>query len=283
MTIEDIKQYLINAPNNYTKRDSKSALEFLSATKKEAVRNCDQARAKESWCYEQLLDIQDKYIDAFMLIKNGLYYDAWCLLERIEIKINALERHPTNMETEFHIGFIKKHTLQYQKLYPYKIFGSPEILEIKKVCNICNKPISIRNNCGHRVGEIYDGIECFRIVTESELLAFAFVENPVQKYSVPFSVDPQTKKSIDQYDYRVLKYLAQRLSSPFHGWDMINKQRLQPHSKYSDIGRNAPCPCGSGNKYKKCCLDKEGVYRPHIDFTLQVVPDKALLTEEYLD
>ena len=22
------------------------------------------------------------------------------------------------------------------------------------------------------------------------------------------------------------------------------------------IGRNAPCPCGSGKKYKKCCLNK---------------------------
>ena len=22
-------------------------------------------------------------------------------------------------------------------------------------------------------------------------------------------------------------------------------------------GRNDPCPCGSGNKYKKCCLPKE--------------------------
>ncbi|MGN6136860.1 MAG: SEC-C metal-binding domain-containing protein [Aureliella sp.] len=20
------------------------------------------------------------------------------------------------------------------------------------------------------------------------------------------------------------------------------------------VGRNAPCPCGSGKKYKKCCL-----------------------------
>jgi len=25
------------------------------------------------------------------------------------------------------------------------------------------------------------------------------------------------------------------------------------------IGRNAPCPCGSGKKYKKCCLGKENV------------------------
>jgi uncharacterized protein YecA (UPF0149 family) len=24
-----------------------------------------------------------------------------------------------------------------------------------------------------------------------------------------------------------------------------------------DIGRNDPCPCGSGRKYKHCCLDKD--------------------------
>lgn len=23
-----------------------------------------------------------------------------------------------------------------------------------------------------------------------------------------------------------------------------------------EVGRNAPCPCGSGKKYKKCCLKK---------------------------
>jgi hypothetical protein len=26
----------------------------------------------------------------------------------------------------------------------------------------------------------------------------------------------------------------------------------------SKINRNAPCPCGSGLKFKKCCLDKKG-------------------------
>lgn len=28
-------------------------------------------------------------------------------------------------------------------------------------------------------------------------------------------------------------------------------------AKKEKIGRNAPCPCGSGKKYKKCCLRKE--------------------------
>lgn len=28
--------------------------------------------------------------------------------------------------------------------------------------------------------------------------------------------------------------------------------------RYTKIGRNDPCPCGSGKKYKKCCLGKKG-------------------------
>ncbi len=28
-----------------------------------------------------------------------------------------------------------------------------------------------------------------------------------------------------------------------------------PH-RVVKIGRNDPCPCGSGKKYKKCCIDK---------------------------
>jgi hypothetical protein len=31
--------------------------------------------------------------------------------------------------------------------------------------------------------------------------------------------------------------------------------QFRPHvNPFRDIGRNDPCPCGSGKKYKKCCL-----------------------------
>lgn len=42
--------------------------------------------------------------------------------------------------------------------------------------------------------------------------------------------------------------------------DSIFIERLKRHyelfksSKKNKIGRNEPCPCGSGKKYKKCCL-----------------------------
>ena len=30
----------------------------------------------------------------------------------------------------------------------------------------------------------------------------------------------------------------------------------------NELGRNDPCPCGSGKKFKKCCLAKNEAARP---------------------
>jgi hypothetical protein len=37
--------------------------------------------------------------------------------------------------------------------------------------------------------------------------------------------------------------------------DSENKKDDKPH--HADIGRNDPCHCGSGKKYKKCCMEKD--------------------------
>lgn len=37
---------------------------------------------------------------------------------------------------------------------------------------------------------------------------------------------------------------------------LIDYQNRKPSVReYKKIGRNDPCPCGSGKKYKKCCLN----------------------------
>jgi hypothetical protein len=44
-------------------------------------------------------------------------------------------------------------------------------------------------------------------------------------------------------------------------WDRRNvRQRAGRPSEKSHTGRNDPCPCGSGRKYKKCCLDKNRTF-----------------------
>ncbi|HIT54889.1 TPA: SEC-C domain-containing protein, partial [Candidatus Galligastranaerophilus intestinigallinarum] len=39
---------------------------------------------------------------------------------------------------------------------------------------------------------------------------------------------------------------------------VLNKKE-ENENKFKNIGRNDPCPCGSGKKFKKCCMLKEGI------------------------
>lgn len=36
--------------------------------------------------------------------------------------------------------------------------------------------------------------------------------------------------------------------------DMRSKLGVRRQAEIRKVGRNNPCPCGSGKKYKKCCL-----------------------------
>jgi len=40
----------------------------------------------------------------------------------------------------------------------------------------------------------------------------------------------------------------------------IRKSMQSLHDSIWDVGRNDPCPCGSGRKYKKCCLPRKAGY-----------------------
>ena len=55
----------------------------------------------------------------------------------------------------------------------------------------------------------------------------------------------KNEESVGDYDKRVLRKAGNKLKDP----------NLKKFS-YIKIGRNAKCPCGSGKKFKKCCLDK---------------------------
>jgi uncharacterized protein len=39
-------------------------------------------------------------------------------------------------------------------------------------------------------------------------------------------------------------------------WPSWPELGMPTHNPYRDVGRNDPCPCGSGKKFKKCCLQQ---------------------------
>jgi len=165
---------------------------------------------------------------------------------------------------------------RYQKLFPYSWFFSPEIIELAKECTICGKVVRIRHPCGHRVGEIYDGVMCARRVTDFKFMGGAVVQSPVQKYSVLFLNDPETKETKDHYDYSRVAYIVGLVESALELWDVTISQVRKPLSDFGKIGRNAPCPCRSKKKFKACCLPEGGILSNHYQFSIHRGPGLVL-------
>jgi len=198
---------------NYKKRHEISELwltDELKNIKDKAVKLDKQDDAKKAWCYKTIHKIQQIYLKAFFAMKEERFYDGWCLLEQVEISIHSLEKHfPFSSDDDYKIHFIDKQVTQFQTLYPYTLFISPAFLHLDKECSICGAKISIRNFCGHKKGEIYNGEMCVHKINNIEPLEVSIVSNPVQKYSVLFLSDSETGEQIDQYDYELLTHVTQ--------------------------------------------------------------------------
>jgi hypothetical protein len=272
MTVEEVAQYLGSVAGRPAAPRPEAVADVLAGLKRQALARDDQTEAKRLWCLEQVLQTQNLYLAAFSRLKDREFYLAWCDFERVEITLASLERHDTGFWREFRLDFIGTQTAKWQSLYPYKVFTSPEMIE-RAECSICGRPTMPRKPCGHILGEIYDGELCCRVVTEIEaVLGIAFVSKPVQKYSVPFKIDPDTGKSYDHYNYGVPEFAASALRVPFDDWNLERTTRRQPHSRFAEVRKDDPCPCESGKNYEDCCLPEEGVLRPHLEFSFAVPP-----------
>jgi hypothetical protein len=235
----------------------------------------DEARAKYAWILAKTLSTQQQYQAAFTHMQEGRFYEAWRLLERVEIALIWLQRHIT-FTPEFGLDVIDEQTPRFQKLYPYGIFTSPAYIEKERRCSICDALITIRSRCGHQIGEIYGGEMCTNVISMAELLEISLVTNPVHKANVVFLRDPKTGERVDQFDYSILSYVIAGLCNPYDAWIPIRTMRRHPHARYKHVGRNGMCPCESGRKYKACCLGEDGVLRPHIDIDFAIPPPKTL-------
>ncbi len=189
-------------------------------------------------------------------------------------------RHFRGSADHYQLNFIYAHTERFQSIFPYRIFASPEYLKTEVRCGICDAIITPRNSCDHRKGEIYDGEICVHHVTQAQLLNIAMVTSPSQRYSVVFATDNQGNRT--DFDYSVLDYVLRGLNSPFHGWRCTRTVTDVPHELYRGVGRNQDCPCGSGRKYKHCCLMKAGVTRPHIEIQYDIPPDTDMPEQMFI-
>lgn len=190
--------------------------------------------------------------------RNKIYAhnDRKTKFDTIDMEIGFLEENfAIDYDNDkFHLGFIGRIIKEYQKLFPYLHFLSRENIIKSEECSICGAPISLRNRCGHKPGKLYMGELCLRKVTNMEFKAMAIVTDPFDKYAYITIPDKE-------YDYGMLDWLMTYVKSPYDSFSIETKKEKKP--EYIKVGRNDPCPCGSGKKYKKCHLGTDSELMDH--------------------
>lgn len=66
--------------------------------------------------------------------------------------------------------------------------------------------------------------------------------------------DYQARHPISERARKEIETIEEKQKSPLDLWGEDSSPYVREEPK---IGRNDPCPCGSGKKYKKCCMRKD--------------------------
>lgn len=250
--------------------------EQILALKASAVAREEEQEANRLWCAQTIVEIQRRFTNAFTKLKSGAFYDAWCEFERCEISLTNLSAHFNIDESDSHrIQYIRRMVERWQSLYPYKLFASPEFLKKRIECSVCRRRVTPRSSCGHKKGRLYNGEMCHHIVEEVEIISISLVEQPVQRYSVLF-LGNEDGTQRDHYDYGNVKFIADRVASPFHGWAFERTTRLVTASEVMHLLADHPCPCLSGKCFGVCCIEKQEFEVPHLQFNFSVSPPQEL-------
>lgn len=275
--LDELVALLAALPANFQTFDFDGVKARVLAARAAAVAAGDEPAATTTWTLLRTLKAHRGYVNAFTRLRGGDFFGAWCALDDCEGHLSALSGRLTEPSLIDDLSMVAEHVTRWQSLYPYTHFSSPELVVEGLACNICGATVTPRTDCGHRVGEIYGGRIAGRKATGvGRIAAVAIVTAPMHRYAVLFPIDPKTGKKVDPYDYSTLRWIAERLASPYHRWTCKVETRSYRSDELQSVGRNDPCPCRSGRKYKRCCLGKaEGVLGQHTAVAFEHPPADA--------
>lgn len=181
------------------------------------------------------------------------------------------------------VDFFEGQLIELEKLYPYKMFASVGMLVDSFECSICGHDIDSLE-CDHVRGELYRG-----------KMAVAVAKGIKQLNHVALVSNPADKRCVIDYDedsnaFKAVKYLnslttdMKLLPADFDRVEIV--PRLFPNEPYVKLSRNEICFCGSGKKFKKCCIDNKYHEGEHFEIiakkTIHCLPPTETSTQSVL-
>ena len=223
--------------------------ELFTRVKQKAISNHDEKLANAQYVFMEYFRLFCLIGDFFNKLTQHCFRDSWNRLQDCFDTIKFVRRFipiPNRLELDQLYQLLS----HYENLYPRYIFASSEYVISKSHCSICGQSMQSLD-CPHIKGELYWGEPAIEIITEiKEFQAVCLVSNPEDKRCI---LDLQDDNRTDNEKYfKLIQYL--NLNQPFlQDFFITEKQEYRERNDIIKVGRNNPCPCGSGKKFKKCC------------------------------
>lgn len=268
---EQIDQSIRDWKNSNT--DWQQLINLSKTIKDKAQADKDEENANLAWFYEATATVHSLYLEAFAELKNRKYYQAWVLLEQIEIELIFINKNYYQETNDYGLLFLKNIVDNYQAIYPYKIFFSGRYEWGSLICSICNEKVTFAGNCRHREGKLYNGELCIYNKQPKQIITFDIVRHPVNKFAVAFTENEFIKGLQDQYYYTMLVFALASLQEPYEEWCVNTEINYRPHNPA--FSPNDPCPCDESFKYyKDCCMNKPGIEYKHKYIDVLISPEE---------
>lgn len=269
IAINSIKKRLQNGDFNNPMQEFDESKLLFQEIKEIAVENNDERLANAQYVFKEYFLLFCELIKYFNKLKSKDYRDSWNKLQECFEIIKDISKF-TDEENRFELPELYDLLLEYEALYPYKLFCSSEYVIEKATCSICGKSV-LGLDCPHIKGELYWGEPARHNITKiKEFQAIALVSHPEDKRCIIQMADENLSEA---EKFKKLDSFLQ-LKLPFLQTFIIqSKTESRKDPKYKNIGRNDLCLCGSGKKFKKCCISK--LYYSHIIYS--VIPNKKIV------
>lgn len=206
---------------------------------------------------DEYLTFFSRYGQVWKLVTHKKFGESWRKLQdaldslRIVCKFSRID-----------ISKFENQLLALEKAYPYRVFFSIGMVVDWFECSICSKDID-SYECPHRLGNLYRG-----------KMAHGIARNAIKLDHVSIVERPQDRRCVLSYDdnsedFKLVHFIAQLLYtgkmrvSNFEG--LKYSKRLIPNPEHKRVGRNDPCYCASGRKFKRCCMSKSYLEGDHVD------------------
>ena len=146
---------------------------------------------------------------------------------------------------DYHVGNIAENTIQEMVDSTFqRKFGTDKRDTLPKYCRSCEVKFVCNGGCPkNRFIKTPTGEDGLNYLCAGYKQFFNHIDEPMQLMAAALQAGRPANS--------IMPILRQRRQEKAHVHTPIVAQTSQK------IGRNSPCPCGSGRKYKQCCLNKK--------------------------